>query len=135
LYVQSIHKDYRGEWDFRLDWKPLEGAPTRAGWLNAITRGQAKVQRGLHIKAPVLVMFSAESSSPRQWSDVLQRTDAVLDVADMDRYANRIGSDVTKIAIPGGMHDLALSQQPVRDRVYQELFGWLRSRGLLRIGA
>ena len=129
LWAQSIHKDYRGEWDFRLDWKPIEGFPTKAGWLHAITTGQTKLQRGLQIKEPVLVMYSTESSRPREWSDVLYRTDSVLDVADIDRYSDDIGSDVTKVRIQDGVHDLVLSQRPVRENVYRELFDWTRARG------
>ena len=129
LWAQSIHKDYRGEWDFRLDWKPIEGFPTKAGWLHAITAGQTKLQKGLRIEAPVLVMFSTESSWPKEWSDVLYRTDSVLDVADIDRFSDVIGSDVTKVRIKDGVHDLVLSQKPVRENVYRELFDWVRSRG------
>ena len=129
LWAQSIHKDYRGEWDFRLDWKPIQGFPTKAGWLHAITTGQTTLQNGLRIEAPVLVMFSTESSWPKQWSDVLYRTDSVLDVADIERYSDAIGSDVTKVRIKDGVHDLVLSQKPVRENVYRELFDWVRSRG------
>jgi alpha-beta hydrolase superfamily lysophospholipase len=129
LWVQSIHREHRGEWDFRLDWKPIGGIPTKAGWLRAIRTGQRRLQRGLRIQAPVLVMFSTESSWPTEWSDALHRTDSVLDVADIDRFANAIGRDVTKIRVPGGMHDLVLSPKPVREHVYLELFNWLRARG------
>ena len=129
LWAQSIHKDYRGEWDFRLDWKPIEGFPTKAGWLHAIRTGQAKLQKGLRIEAPVLVMFSTESSWPKEWSDVLYRTDSVLDVADIERFSDVVGSDVTKVRIQDGVHDLVLSQKPVRENVYRELFEWMRSRG------
>ncbi len=129
LWGESIHKDYRGEWDFRLDWKPIEAPPVKAGLVRAITTGQAKLQKGLQIEVPVLVMFSTESSWPKQWSDVLYRTDSVLDVADIDRYSDGIGSDVTKVRIADGVHDLVLSAKPVRENVYRELFDWIRARG------
>ncbi|HEY9604768.1 MAG TPA: alpha/beta hydrolase [Allocoleopsis sp.] len=128
LYAQSIHKDYRGEWDFRLDWKPIESFPIKAGFVHAIKMGQSKLQKGLQIAAPVLVMSSTESSRPKEWNDILYRTDSVLDVADIDRFSDTIGSDVTKIRIPGGIHDLVLSAKPVRENAYQKLFDWFRSR-------
>ncbi len=46
------------------------------------------------------------------------------------RYALRLGADVTKIRIAGGMHDLVLSAKPVREEVYTSLFEWLRARRL-----
>ena len=130
LWGESIHKDYRGEWDFRLDWKPIQGPPVQAGLLRALRTGQRRLQKGLQIEAPVLVMFSTESSWPKEWSEVFYRTDSVLDVADIDRYSDGIGSDVTKVRIPDGVHDLALSARPVREQVYRELFDWLGARAL-----
>jgi alpha-beta hydrolase superfamily lysophospholipase len=129
LYVESIHKNFQGEWDFRLDWKPHESFPTKAGWLRAIREGHDKLQDGLEIPVPILVMFSTESSWAESWDDILLRTDSVLDVSDIDRYAEALGPDVTEVRIEGGMHDLVLSAKPVREKVYQELFAWLRSRG------
>lgn len=130
FYVESIHSDYHGEWNFRLDWKPHESLPTKAGWLRAIKNGQAQVQDGLDIAAPLLVMFSTESSWPTGWDDILLRTDSVLDVADIDRFAEELGHDVTEVRIKGGVHDLVLSAKPVRENVYQELFAWLQAKGL-----
>ena len=129
LWGESIHKDYRGEWDFRLDWKPIEGPPVQAGLLRALTTGQGRLQKGLQIEAPVLVMFSTESSWPKEWSEVFYRTDSVLDVADIDRYSDGIGRDVTKVRILDGVHDLALLARPVREKVYRELFDWTGARG------
>ena len=87
------------------------------------------MQKGLRIESPVLVMFSTESSWPDEWSDVFYRTDSVLDVADIDRYSDGIARDVTKVRIPDGVHDLALSARPVRENVYRELSDWLKGRG------
>ena len=52
----------------------------------------------------------------------------MLDVADIDRYSDGLGRDVTKVRIPDGVHDLALSARPVRENVYRELFEWLKGR-------
>ena len=71
---------------------------------------------------------SRESSWPKEWSDVFYRTDSVLDVADIDRYSDGLGRNVTKVRILDGVHDLALSARPVRENVYRELFEWLKGR-------
>jgi alpha-beta hydrolase superfamily lysophospholipase len=125
LYAQSIHRDHRGEWQFNLAWKPLAGFPAYAGWLRAITTGQRRVQAGLQIACPILIMHSARSLRSRAWSDELLRADGVLDVAHMRRYGPGLGRDVTMVAIEGGMHDLTLSAPPVRELVFRELFSWL----------
>ena len=75
-------------------------------------------------------MYATESSWPESWDDILMRTDSVLDVADIDRFTESLGHDVTEIRIQGGMHDLVLSAKPVRERVYAELFAWLHAKGL-----
>ena len=123
-YPRSIHRDHEGEWDFDLDWKPLGGFPVRAGWLAAVRRGQLRVRRGLDVDVPVLVMTSARSV--RVTRKVLDVTgaDAVLDVAPMARWAPMLGRHVTLVRIEGGLHDLVLSPEPVRARVFAELTRW-----------
>jgi len=125
LYGQSVHRDYHGEWDFDLTWKPIEGFPARAGWMRAILKAQGKLHAGLDIRCPILVMYSAASSTASKWDDRLLTTDSVLDVKDIARYSDGLGDQVTKMSIPGGMHDLVLSGKAVREKVYRELFGWL----------
>ena len=36
-YVQSLHKDYKGEWEFNLAFKPLEGFRAYYGWIRAVS--------------------------------------------------------------------------------------------------
>lgn len=128
LYAQSIHRGHRGEWEFNLAWKPLMGFPTYAGWWRAITTAQRRVQAGLAIACPILLMHSARSLRTKLWSDELLGADGVLDVAHMRRYGPGLGRDVTMVAIEGGMHDLTLSAPPVRELVFRELFSWLERR-------
>lgn len=124
-YVASIHVSKKGEWDFNTDWKPLVGAPTYAGVVAAVRRGHAKVHRGLKLRVPVLVMHSDRSLKLRDWQPAAQRADCVLDVKQMTKWAPKLGSDVTDVTIPGGLHDLFLSEKSVRDRVFAEMDAWL----------
>lgn len=126
-YPRSIHKDHYGSWDFNLQWVPIEGFPTRLGWLRAIHQGHLRVQAGLDIDCPVLLMHSDRSVRPRGWSEALRRTDAVLDVAHMSRYCLGLGDRVTRTVIRGGLHDLMVSQDAARERAYRELFTWLKA--------
>jgi alpha-beta hydrolase superfamily lysophospholipase len=125
LYGRSLHKDYGGEWDFDVAWKPIESWPIYVGWLRAIRRGQQDVHRGLTIPAPILVLTSAESSHPRAWTPDVDRTDIVLNVEDLRKWAGRLGPHVTSIAIDDALHDVILSRPDVRARAKQEITRWL----------
>jgi alpha-beta hydrolase superfamily lysophospholipase len=123
-YPRSLHREHDGEWDFDLAWKPLLGFPVRAAWLAAVRRGQLRLHRGLDVDVPVLVMASTRSVRPTRRVLDVTGADAVLDVEHMARYAPRIGRHVTLVRIDGGLHDLVLSPEPVRTRVFEELARW-----------
>jgi alpha-beta hydrolase superfamily lysophospholipase len=122
-YVHSIHRDFEGEWEFDLAWKPVEGFPVRAAWLAAVRRGQRRVHGGLGIDVPVLVMASANTVKPKAGVDVTV-ADAVLDVRHIARWSSGLGPHVTLVRIDGGLHDLVLSAKAVRERVFAELDRW-----------
>ncbi|RYU74768.1 alpha/beta hydrolase [Hymenobacter persicinus] len=126
-YGQSLHRQYRGEWDYYLPWKPIEVFPVTTGWLRAIHAGHRRIRRGLGLTVPVLVLHSTHTVHGAGWTDEYFHADGVLNVRDIHRLAPRLGSRVTVRPIEGGMHDLVLSAAPVRARVYQELFGWLQA--------
>jgi alpha-beta hydrolase superfamily lysophospholipase len=125
VYGHSLHADHKGEWRYELAWKPLGGFGVRAGWLHAIQSGQRRLRAGLDIRVPILVASSAASYRSPRWGELARSADAVLDVEHMARWAPRLGSHVTLIRIEGGLHDLALSPQPVRDRVFDEAARWI----------
>lgn len=126
LYGQSIYRGYRGEWDYNLTLKPVVGFPIYLGWIRAVTLAQRQLRAGLHIECPVLVLHSARSLKlPRTWTDDLMSADVVLDVDHMRRYGPGLGKNVSLVEIEGGMHDLILSPQPVREQVINTMFRWL----------
>ncbi len=124
-YPESLHKDYKGEWDFNINWKPTTSFPTYFGWFRAIRKAQKELQAGLNIKCPVLVMHSDKSYKGKTWDDIIYISDGVLDVDDIDKYADVIGSNITKIEIINGIHDLVLSKKEVRDNVYSQMKNWI----------
>jgi alpha-beta hydrolase superfamily lysophospholipase len=126
VYGQSIHRDHYGEWDFDLKMKPLAAFPVLAGWMRAIRIGHAKLQRGLNVTVPVLVLHSSRSLlHAKAWTKEAMTADTVLDVADMIRYAPKLGPDVTVVAIQDGLHDLFLSAEPARTKALAEVDSWL----------
>lgn len=124
-YGQSLHRAYRGCWDYDLAWKPNHVFRVNAGWLRAIRRGQAQVRRGLQLALPVLVLHSERSAGGRTWHPDFQRTDIVLNVAHIKALAPRLGPQVTLQAIPGAVHDVFLSAPEVRASAYEQVFQWL----------
>lgn len=119
-YVHSLHRDFKGEWDFDLAWKPASSWPVYAGWIRAVRIGQARIERGLEIDAPVLLVSSSRSGHPNSATD-LRSTDVVLDVERMRRRASRLSLHVTIVQVPGALHDVTLSPEPARSRVYAEV--------------
>ena len=110
-YVEGLHRNWRGEWDFDLSLKPREGFPVYYGWVRAIRKAQARLQAGLSIGCPVLVMHS-------------DTADIILDWRHMTRWAPGLGPQVALAAFPGGVHDLVLSRREIRDAVFERLFTW-----------
>jgi alpha-beta hydrolase superfamily lysophospholipase len=127
-YGRALHRDTGGEWTYDLAWKPHEGFPARASFARTILQGHARVARGLHIEAPVLVLTSDASGPDDREHDALISTDSVLEVAHMAARAPLLGDDVTLVVVPGGAHDLALSPAPARERYLEEVVGFLDAR-------
>ena len=126
IYAKSLHRDYAGEWDFSLDWKPLASWPVYAGWIRAVRIGQARISRGLDVHGPVLMISSTRSSQPTSLEDPdLMTTDTVLDVDRMRRRAANLARHVTIVQVEGAMHDVTLSPEPVRSQVFDQLERWL----------
>jgi alpha-beta hydrolase superfamily lysophospholipase len=122
-YVHSIHRDHDGEWEFDLKWKPAEGFPVRLGWLAAVMRAQRQVRAGLGIDVPILVMASDRTVRGRNGD--FSAGDGVLHADDIARWSIRLGPHVTCVRVERGLHDLVLSAETVRARVFAELDRWM----------
>jgi alpha-beta hydrolase superfamily lysophospholipase len=129
FYPRTIHVDHGGEWDYDDRWRPTPFFPVRAGWLNAILDGHAKVAAGLRIREPVLMAASDRSLIATRWKDGMREADVVLDVDLLARRAVLLGPVVTVVRIHRGLHDLTLSPEPVRERYYAEVTRWLSAYG------
>ncbi|QIX26756.1 alpha/beta hydrolase [Nocardioides sp. JQ2195] len=125
LYARSLHRDHDGEFDFDLAWKPMESQPVYAGWLRAVRNGHARLHGGLEVGCPSLVLSSSRSAMPLEMSDDVHRSDIVLDVNQIRRWAPNLGRHVTSIAIEDARHDVVLSLPEVREQVYAEMDRWL----------
>jgi alpha-beta hydrolase superfamily lysophospholipase len=124
-YGATLHKEYGGEFDYNLEWKPIGGFPVTFGWLHAIRRAQVKLHRGLDVGVPNLILLSDRSVREVSDPDTIQRGDAVLDVKQIARWAGCIGNRSTIVPIVDAKHDVFLSMPESRHAAYRELDRWL----------
>ena len=125
VYGRTLHTSATGEWDFDLALKPLDGFPVTMGWLNAVRRAQSRLHRGLDIGVPSLVLRSSRSDLSPQYTDLSDRSDTVLDVAQIARWAGCLGGETTVMPIEGARHDVFLSLAEPRERAYATVDAWL----------
>jgi alpha-beta hydrolase superfamily lysophospholipase len=123
----SLHRDYRGEWDYDLAWKPVGGFPALAAFGRAIRLAQSAVARGLNLPCPVLVACSTRSVRSATWTDEFLRADLLLNVDDIVARGARLGRLVTIVRVEGGMHDLSLSSKQPREQYFSEVRRWCRT--------
>lgn len=124
-YGTTLHRDYAGEFDYDLQWKPIGGFPVTAGWIHAIRRGHARLHRGLDVGVPNLILRSDHSVRETAEPDRIQRGDAVLDVTQIARWAGCVGNRSTVVPIADAKHDVFLSLPEPRRTAYRELDRWL----------
>jgi alpha-beta hydrolase superfamily lysophospholipase len=128
VYNQSLHKDHYGEWDFNLDWKPINHFPTYLAWLSAISEVQTRLKKHSTIKVPTLIMHSSKSFIPKTMCTEAHTSDCVLNVEHIRQIGPKLGKDITMIEIKDALHDIFLSKEEVRNRAFEEMFGWLEER-------
>lgn len=127
VYPQSLHKDYYGEWDFNLKWKPLAGFPAYFCWLSAISKAHKKLRKGNDIEVPILIIHSAKSSLPEEYGAYATNTDIVLNVEDIKSIGTALGPNTTLMEVNGAMHDIFLSAPVVRELAFTQMFAWIAS--------
>ena len=124
-YGTTLHRDYDGEFDYNLVWKPVGGFPITFGWLHAIRSGQIRLHRGLDVGVPNLILRSDLSVPKSDDPAAMQRGDAVLDVDKIARWADCIGNHTTVVPVADAKHDVFLSLAQPRETAYRQLDLWL----------
>lgn len=126
FYGVSLHKSEKGEWDYSLSLKPHVAPFVNFGFIRAIHLSQKRVKNGININVPALIMHSDKTLYESKWSDKMFTGDLILNVDHIRINAQKIQGDVTIQSIKDGMHDLVLSPKSVREKVYENLFEWLK---------
>jgi len=126
LYTQTIHSSEKGEWDFNFAWRPRTGFPFYQSWVHAILEGHQKVDQGLNLECPILMLTSSQSYSDGVLNAKAMRSDVVLDVPTLRTKVDKLGKAVVYKSIPGGLHDIFLSPEPVRQKAFEAIEKWLK---------
>ena len=124
-YGLTLHREYHGEFEYNLQWKPLGGFPVTFGWIHAIRRGHATLHRGLDVGVPNLILRSDHTVAETTTASGMERGDAVLDVAQIARWAGCVGNRSTIVPVPDAKHDVFLSLPQPRAVAFAELNHWL----------
>ncbi|WOE32357.1 MULTISPECIES: alpha/beta hydrolase [unclassified Acinetobacter] len=125
-YIASLHRLFHGEWNFNLEWKKDKVPYIPLSFIHAIYEAQQEIHQGPYLSVPTLVMYSSQTTAPKQWNQQAQTSDIILNVKDIEKWAAHLKGHVTLCEIQNGIHDLVLSSAPVRKQVYQALFAWLQ---------
>lgn len=123
-YAQSVHKSHHGQWDFNLDWKPINGFPTYFAWIVAITNAQSSLRKS-NIGVPILILHSSGSAHCTKFEPKAMNHDIVLNVSDIMRVGVTLGAKVTLAEIQDAQHDVFLSPERTRNQGFNEVFNWL----------
>ena len=124
-YNMSLLKTERGEWEFNTELKSAEWPQQYFGFLRATTRGIKWIHNGMQIKSPILMMRSGCTVNNVKWDEDYMRCDCLLDVDLLEKWAPKLGPDVTTATVEDGMHDVFLSRKDVRDFAYRTMFEFL----------
>lgn len=127
LYGESLHKNFKGKWNYNLKWKPIKGFPIKSGWFKAIHKGQRLIRKGLKPDIPVLVLCSDKSYKGRRWSDKLHTSDGVLNVKHIKKLSKHLGAKTTFATVEHARHDLFLSREEAIKMAYDKLSAWIKS--------
>lgn len=129
-YVPSLHCHYHGEWNFNLEWKQPSYKMVKLSFVRAIHEAQKEIHAGVTLTIPTLVMHSHQTTNPKKWGIEAQTSDVILNVKDIQKYAEKMIGDIRIQTIENGLHDLVLSAPKVREQVYQNLFAWIKEKGI-----
>ena len=121
----SLHQDYFGEWQFDTIMKPIKSPMVTAAWIRAVYLAQKRLQKGITIKVPVLVMASSASTRGQIFEEIHKKSDTVLDVAEIVEFSSKISGPVKLSIVEDGLHDLVLSGSTSRAKAYREIFSFL----------
>jgi alpha-beta hydrolase superfamily lysophospholipase len=127
MYTESLHQNYKGRWDFNLTYKPVPSFVTYLGWVRAVLKAQKAVQRRTITTIPCVVFHSDKSCFDSRWNESMLRSDAVLNVEDINHLGKKIYPNADIVEIKNAMHDIVLSRDEAIDDYFSHISKWLNT--------
>ncbi|MFJ4221235.1 alpha/beta hydrolase [Curtobacterium luteum] len=124
FYTRTVSAAGEGSWTYDQRWRPERGFPLHPGWLSAVFDGQARVEAGLGLTVPTLVLLSDKSMLQPRWDEGMAHADVALNVDVVAHRALSLGDEVTVRRLRGALHDVVLSEPAVREQAYDAIGRW-----------
>lgn len=124
FYTRTVSAAGEGSWTYDQRWRPERGFPLHPGWLSAVFDGQARVEAGLGMTVPALVLLSDKSMLQPRWDEGMAHADVALNVDVVAHRALSLGDEVTVRRLRGALHDVVLSEPAVREQAYDAIGRW-----------
>lgn len=126
FYTQSLHQNYKGRWNFNLEYKPVPSFITHLGWVRAVLMAQKEVQQRKIETIPCVIFHSDKSCFENGWNDLMLSSDAVFNVDHIDFFGRKIYPQADIIEIKNAVHDIVLSSDEVIDDYFENISKWLK---------
>jgi alpha-beta hydrolase superfamily lysophospholipase len=130
IYTQSLHKDYKGRWEFNLNYKPVPSFVTYLGWVRGILNAHNYIQKRKIKSIPSIIFHSDKSYFGTAWSDLVYTCDAVLNVDDIAYFGRKIYPHADIVTINNAVHDIVLSSDEVIENYFNQISAWLKKNSL-----
>ncbi|MFV1985462.1 MAG: alpha/beta hydrolase, partial [Thiohalomonadales bacterium] len=127
IYTQSMHRDYKGRWNFNLKYKPVPSFTTYFGWVRAILTALKEIQNRTIETIPCVIFHSDKSCFETTWNKIMLSSDAVLNVNDIVFFGRKIYPNADIIEIKNGVHDIVLSSDEVIEDYFAHISQWLKN--------
>lgn len=123
-YYRSIQHTNEPLWAYNTDWRPMISHTGTNAWIKAVLDGHAQVATGLAIEIPICMLISDKSMIQPLWNEEMRHADVVLDVDIIKKRSIDLGELITIATVKGAVHDVTLSEKPVRNKAYRMLSRW-----------
>lgn len=128
LYGQSLHKDYQGQWDYNLNYKPIVPFQSYYAWILAVLKAQRVIVEKPDLgETPILIFHSSQSSNPRKYTKQTNCSDVVLEVKDMIKVGSKLADNVSFYSIENALHDVFLSEQEPRNSALKRCVDFIKA--------
>jgi len=90
-----------------------------------IEEHQKRIENGLNIPIPTLVMLSVRPVSASSWTNDLKVGDSILNIDKVISIAPKLSPFIKLSLVKDGLHDLFLSKEEARKDAYTQMLTYI----------